>query len=222
MDYDSILRDRDFYERKLYRRYADLERAKMNNEIREQLMAQRDEISSLLDEINQYAYDIKRLLAVTEKEDFEFKNRRLDYVSMLITDSLQKIFPDDGLVAKLSCEFNRKSEVVLDLLDRDGNELSPDICSGKLQQYLISFAAVAGIANGLGIKNLYVDEAFGVAAPEILGEVGKIVQQSVDNGMQIIIIAQNSGLYQDLPRREIKLRKDPKSKKVEIVSETDY
>ena len=81
---------------------------------------------------------------------------------------------------------------------------------------------MSGIVKGLGIKNLYVDEAFGVAAPEIMGEIGKVVQHSVDDDLQIIMIAQNPCVYQDLPRHEITLKKDPVTKSVHVVSEIDY
>lgn len=222
MIYDDILRDRDFFERKLYQKHAELERARVTNEMREKVESRKSEVEEVTLELEKYLFDLKRLRAVLETEDRDFKNRRLDYVDSLITDSLSAIFPDDGLKAKLHCEFNRKNGVDLELVDKYDNELSPDICSGKLQQYLISFAAVAGIANGLGIKQLYVDEAFGVAAPSILGEIGKVIQKSVDNGMQIILIAQNSGLYQDLPRREIKLKKSVETDAIEVVSEEDF
>lgn len=220
--FDDILKNRDFYDRKVSMLYADLERAKMNNAEREKLIAERDELVELQSEMEQYLRDTKRLISSIETEDRAFKKRRSEYLNAIITASLQEIFPNDELCAKLNYNFDRKSDVSLELLDADLNELFPDICSGKLQQYLISFAAVAGIANGLGVKNLYIDEAFGVAAPAILGEIGKVVQKRVEQGMQILVIAQNPGLYQDLPRREIKLQKDPVRKRVEVVSETDF
>jgi len=74
----------------------------------------------------------------------------------------------------------------------------------------------------LGVNNLYVDEAFGVAAPEILGEIGQVIQHHVDNGMQIVIISQNPGLYQDLPRHEIRLKTNTATNEVIVESEIDY
>lgn len=221
-DYAVILSERDYFDRTLYSKYSALEHAKINNQQREQLLAERERVQNLLEDWEKYNFDTKRLISATEAEDREFKNRRIAYLNELITTSLNDIFPDDCLKAKLKCDFNRKNEVSLLLYDADMEELEPDICSGKLQQYLISFTAVAGIALGLGVNNLYVDEAFGVAAPEILGEIGKIVQRYAEKGMQIVLISQNPGLYQDLPRHEIRLHRDPLTKSVEVVSETDY
>lgn len=220
--YNKIRADQDAFQRELYKRTAELERAKVNNERREQLLAEAAELDEFIKELTAYSYDLKRLLASLQTEDRAFKNRRIGYLNALITDSLAEIFPDDGLQAKLYCDFNRKSEVVLELYDHNGNVLIPEMCSGKLQQYLISFAAISGISKGLGVNNLYVDEAFGVAAPGILGEIGKVIQRRVEQGVQIVMIAQNPGLYQDLPRREITLQKDYATESVVVVSELDY
>lgn len=222
VNYNKINSDREIFQRALIQKAALLERAKINNKQREQLLAQRTELIELQEDLATYNYDLKRLLTVIQKEDRDFKTRRIQYLNTLITDSLAEIFPEDGLKARLYCDFDRKSEVVLELLDKDGNVLSPDMCSGKLQQYLISFAAVSGITKGLGVNNLYVDEAFGVAATSILGEIGKIIQKRVEQGVQIVIIAQNPGLYQDLPRREISLVRDTISNSISVKSEIDY
>lgn len=222
MNTEQILRNRQFYESQIFNKVAALERAKLNNVEREKLVVRREKLAELLAEMEQYQRDVKVFGEAVANEDRTFKNRRLTYIDALITDALAEIFPEEHLTAKVTHEFYRKSEAVLTLMDADGFETDPDICSGKLQQYLISFAAVSGIVCGLGISNLFIDEAFGVAAPEVLGDIGELLQQKADAGLQIVVIAQNPGLYQDLPRREIKLRKDPIQKRVKVVSITDY
>lgn len=222
MNIDDILKNRQFYESQVFNKVAALERAKVNNTEREKLAVRRDCLAELLSELEQYRRDIRIFGEAVDTEDRTFKNRRLNYIDTLITDALHDIFPEEHLTARVTHEFYRKSEAVLTLFDNSGFETDPDICSGKLQQYLISFAAVSGIVCGLGVSNLFIDEAFGVAAPEVLGDIGVLLQQKVNAGLQVVVIAQNPGLYQDLPRREIKLRKDPKSKKVEVISVTDY
>ena len=222
MDYEKLQRDLNYYDQKIYSKVAELERAKITNEEREKLMYRQEQLQELVDEFNTYCFDLKLMKTALETEDRNFKNRRLQYIDVLVTDSLKSIFPEDNLQAHLNCDFYRKTETTLELLDAYGHTLDPDICSGKLQQYLISFAAVSGIVKGLGIGNLYVDEAFGVAAPEIMGEIGKLIQQKIEEGLQVIMIAQNPCVYQDLPRHEITLRKDPVKGSVEIVEEKDY
>lgn len=222
MDYDKLLNETNYFDQRIFAKVAELERAKVTNEEREKLSYRRSELEDLNSSFERYMFDLKLFDTALDQEDRKFKNRRTEYIDGLITESLRRIFPTDNLQAKLECDFYRKSEAHLVLRDGDGHELDPDICSGKLQQYLVSFTAVSGIVKGLGIKNLYVDEAFGVAAPEIMGEIGKVVQHSVDDGLQIIMIAQNPCVYQDLPRHEITLKKDPVTKSVHVVSEIDY
>lgn len=221
-NYDNILSKRQSYDAMIYKRVADLERAKVNNEQRAKLMVEKEELTKLSVDYHEYVRSLQLLTTAIDTEDNAFKTRRLTFVNELMTDSLNKIFPQEGLCAEIKCDFKRKNEAILQLTDKYGHVLHPDMCSGKLQQYLISFAAVTGIVSGLGINNVLIDEAFGVAAPEILEELGKVVQEFVKEGVRVLMISQQPGLYQDLPRREIQIRKDPVLSQVEIVSEIDY
>lgn len=221
-EYENIILKKRMYDQQLQSKTARLERAKLSNAQLETLISERRELVDLLSTVIEYKDDLKKLFEAINNEDREFKNRRISFINGLITEALDKIFPDDKYRAELICDFYRKSEANLVLLDKHGNEMIPDICSGKLQQYLISFAAVSGISKGLGVNNLFVDEAFGVAAPEILGDIGKIIQQRVEEGMQVIMIAQNPAVYQDIPHRKIAIRKNPATQSVELTSVTDY
>lgn len=220
--YEDIINCRNDYQRRIYNKVAELERAKATNAERNKIMLKKQELDKVCALMDRYIKDIKLLLTAVDTEDRNYKNQRIDFIDSLITDGLARIFPQDGLKAHLDCDFNRKNEAVLYLTDNNNNELDPDICSGKLQQYLICFTAVIAIIRGLGITNLYVDEAFGVAAPDILGDLGQLLYEQVDDGMQVIIISQNPGLYQDIPRREIHLKRDSVTKSVSVIKQVDY
>lgn len=220
--YEDIINYRNDYQRRIYNKVAEVERAKATNAERNKLLLKKQELDSICELMDRYLKDTKLLLTAIDKEDRDYKNKRIDFIDSLITDGLARIFPQDRLKAHLDCDFNRKNEAVLSLTDIYNNELDPDICSGKLQQYLICFTAVIAIIRGLQIPNLYIDEAFGVAAPEILGDLGQLLHEQVDDGMQVIIISQNPGLYQDIPRREIHIRKDPVTKSVSVIKQVDF
>lgn len=220
--YEDILDARVNLQRKLYNKVAEVERAKLSNAQRNKLLVKKRDLDLACEMMSKYLEDTKLLLAAIDTEDRAFKNRRLDFIDALVSDSLTQIFPQEELQAKLVCDFNRKNEAVLELRDKNGNIYEPDICSGKLQQYLISFAAVVGIVRGLGINSLFIDEAFGAAAVEILGDLGEMLKKQIDDGVQIILVAQNPGLYQDLPRHELQLIKNPTTKSVSVLSEMDY
>ena len=219
--YEDIINKRNYYQQKIYTKIAEVERAKASNAERNKLLVKKTDFDMLCGMMTKYINDTKLLMAAVDKEDNEYKNRRISFIDALVTDGLAQIFPQDNLKAHLTCDFNRKNEAVLELIDRQGNIADPDMCSGKLQQYLISFAAVTGIVRGLGITNLFIDEAFGVAAPDILGDLGELLYEQVKDGIQVILIAQNPGLYQDIPRREIRLSKDSTTGEMHVISQLD-
>lgn len=219
---EMFYKNDDIYRNALMNRKIRLERMKVEEEKRQEVKAKLEGLQELESELSEYMSDLKMISETTDSVDRDFKKRRLSFVNGIITEALDEIFPQEGLQARLDCDFNRKTEAVLELKDKHGNLLDPDMCSGKLQQYLISFSAVAGIVEGLGIHNIYVDEAFGVASADILGDIGQIIKKHIDKGMQIVLVAQNPALYQDLPRKEIHLRKDPVLDSVAVEKELIY
>lgn len=156
----------------------------------------------------------KELLERVMAEDMAFKNRRLDFMSSVITDFLSELFPDDNFTAKVKCDFNRGMKAELLLLDRYGNERLIHMSEGRFAQSLISFGASIGVSENMGAKKLYLDEAFSVSDPENLQKVSDLYRALLDKGMQIIMIEQTSTGYKDLPRREIRLARDVLTNKV--------
>lgn len=206
--YENIIINRSFYDAFLAKREAEVAAAEENNRHRDILETEKAKAERLLGELNRYRERLGILKAAVEKENDRFRTRRSEFLNDAITESVAKIFPQMGLTAKVYCDYNRKNKTKMSLFDKYGREHLPRICQGKLMQYLISFAAVAGITKGLGIRNLYVDEAFGAGAEEILPEVGQVVQAQIEDGMQIILVSQHKGLYRDLPRHVISLQTD--------------
>lgn len=220
--FEDILAKRSLYDKNLFTKMRELERAKLVNEQVKHFSVLKDRLTSLALKVEKHRMDLTKLRAAVIKEDNDFKNRRIEYLNAVITEALADIFPEEGVTAELLCDFSRTDVVELILYDCLGHEYIPDICSGKLMQYLISFSAITGITLKLGKKNIFVDEAFGVASPDIMGKIGDVVQERIDSGLQLIMIAQNSAVYQDLPRHEIILQKDPVLAETCVITECDY
>lgn len=219
--FEDILSNRMYYERKMNEAEIKLERAKISNEQSDKLRAELDVLLTLISDVKKHRNNLLLLQTAATKETNEFQNRRIEYLNDMISAALAEIFPDEGYVAKICCDFSRKEVCELILYDSDGHESMPDISEGKLMQYLISFAAVSGITKGLGCSNLFIDEAFGVSDIDRLPELGKAIQKQVQSGMQVILISQNSALYAELPRHVINLHKDIDTKRVVVDSEED-
>jgi len=192
---------------------AGLEKAREVNASRDRLMLDLQRTECLLNDINAYRDRLKVLGARVAKENDHFRTSRLEYLNASITDAIAEVFPDKKLKAEVSCDFKRQNAVGLKLVDGEGNSFKPNICNGKLMQYLISFSSVSKIAESLGYHNLFVDEAFGVASVGKLPVVGDSIMGKVRDGVQVVLVSQNPVLYSDVPRREIRLHYDSLGKK---------
>jgi hypothetical protein len=199
----------EYYQEKIINKKAALENAKVINAKREELTYKYNHVYSLRRKCNNHVLKLEQLLKIINQEDAAFRERRIAFLNEHVTEELLKIFPSKGYEAKIDCDFKRSNGIAtLTLKDKYGIERIPEITEGKLCQYLISFASTVGAVKGLGTNNIYIDEAFGVSSSNNLPKIGEIIANTVEGGLQIILISQNSGLYTDIPRREIHLLLD--------------
>ena len=215
----------NYYYSRLSNKRIELERQKsVNNQI--QVLSEKlSKSEQLLEDIRQYRINLKQLKTIISVEDDSFKERRISYLNDVVSDSLLRIFPLQGFKAKISCDFKRgNNKASLRLIDRSGNVHLPYLSEGKLCQYLISFAATIGVVKGLNTQTVYVDEAFGVSSKANLPKIGEILQETIDDGLQVILISQNSELYNSISRREIHLidKGNGSIADVVVANEEDY
>lgn len=208
MNYSVVKTNKDFYRRKIEDIRISIETAKVRNEMKDKLNADYVEASEYCDAISKYVNTLDTLNSRLIKENDEFRTRRLDHLNSVITEGIAEIFPEKRLKARVICDFKRSSTVRLELTDANGEVFAPQICNGKLLQYLTSFSAICGIANSLGCHNLFIDEAFGVASQDNLSKIGDIINKKIENGLQVILVSQNPTLYMDIPHRELILEAD--------------
>lgn len=204
--YEDIINSRVKYEMQLRNAHADLERDKLNNEKINQYRKFLKELQLIYDKVSEYLDIVKIVETAVIKEARDYQTRRIEYLNGIITDAINRIFPDRNVQAKLTSTHSRSDKVTLELYDEFGNIFSPYICEGKLMQYLISVAAVAAITKSMGYSSLFIDEAFGVARWDHFDDLGKLLQSFIDSGMQLVVVSQNSALYDKLPRHEIYLK----------------
>ncbi len=177
----------------------------------EKIEKKRQKLVSLLNESNilcsflkQKLVDLKVLQEVIGREEVAFKQRRLSYLDGNITESLQYIFPRKSLYAKTSCNFDRKNtKLHLSLVDKKGYVRPTYLTEGKFAQQLISFTAAKSCTKLLGKNKLYLDEAFSNSSEDNLLKMQKLLQESVNEGFQIILISQSNLLFSDIPHHQI-------------------
>lgn len=177
----------------------------------EKLETQRQKLVSLLEESNtlllflkQRLVDLRVLQEITGKEEIAFKQRRLCYLDGNITESLQYIFPKKSLYAKTSCNFDRRNtKLHLSLVDKKGYVRPTYLTEGKFAQQLISFTAAKSCAKLLGKNKLYLDEAFSNSSEDNLLKMQKLLQESINDGFQLVLISQSHLLFSDISHHEI-------------------
>lgn len=204
----AILNNKDFIQKKILDNRIALEHAKLMNEEFEKLDTERRRIEALFNDTKNFMKDLNLMLTAIDKEDIRFKTDRIQFLNDIISLKINEVFGLD-YEAKISFDDRYNSmKASLDLHDKYGNIKSPDIAEGKLMQYTVGFSAAMGIMESLGSKIMYIDEAFGVAGEDILTELGQVLQAAIDNGIQIIMVSQRAGLYEDLPRVQFTLEKE--------------
>lgn len=217
MDLQPIYNNIDYYKSKIVEKTIACEKGKMLNEESKRIRAKIAELDEILSSILMQLDNMGNLKVITSKENDAFQKRRVEYIEDQITNALAIIFPEDDFTAKIEYDFKYgSSKAYLHLKDANGNGHLPFMTEGKLCQYLISFISIVSTVMGLGASEIFVDEAFGVSSENNLPKIGKMIKSYSDDGIQFIIIAQNSDLYADIPRREIRFHKEPATNGFEL------
>lgn len=158
---------------------------------------------------------LQLLLTEAQDQDIEYKNRRLDYISLQVTEFINKAFPYDGYEAKVLCEPKRGFTTSLQLIDGEGHNRLVHMSEGKFNQALISLGSCISITISLGAEMILLDEPIAVSDANNIVLVSQMYDELVKQGVQIILIEQRPEGYQGVEnRRELRLTKDPIRKRV--------
>ena len=207
----------------LYDKKKKLDDARRANRELEQIQSNLAQVSELKDDLETKINEFTILDKLVNKEDTNYKQRRLGFLSEYIDENLNIIFPNDGFKTKINCDLTYNSpKVSLKLMNNLGRVSTPQIGEGKLCQQLISFSSSAAIAECMGLKSIYMDEAFTASSPENATKAGQLLKSLIAKGFQILLIEQNDDIYKDLTRREIVLKRDYIEKSVIVCEEKDY
>lgn len=169
---------------------------------------------------------LSSILLAVENEDARYKSSRIGYLQDSLSEKIDLMFPYEVFEPSLNYETVRgKNKVSLTLKDMSGCERNPFITEGKFMQELIGFVSSMSVIELLGTKLFLIDEAFSAASEENKIKVGELLQTYIDQGIQVILISQDSNVYSYLNRREINLSKNlnnsVSSKEEDIIIESE-
>jgi len=171
----------------------------------EQLRIRKERLDRITRNYQKFVDALNLIMTASQTISDKMQQERVAFMNESITLRLREYFPEHNYIARLNFEKGRADTVRLELVNADGVISTPTIGQGRLMQYIIGYAAIQGLVTGLNIPNVFIDEAFGVGSEERLPMIGDMLAKSVADGLQIVLVAQNSALYQHLPRREFHL-----------------
>lgn len=192
-----------------------------NNKQIEHLHVRKDKLDRITRDYQRLLSALNLIMTASQTIADRIQEERVAFINDSITLKLREHFPEHDYTARLNFHSGRMDTARLELINKDGVVSTPTIGQGKLMQYVIGYAAIQGLTAGLGIPNIFIDEAFGVGGESRLPAIGDMLAKSVDNGTQIVLIAQNSALYTHLPRREFHLVNNGDLTRLEETEEYD-
>lgn len=161
-------------------------------------------------------------LAITEKEG-EWREGILSVLSSEIISDLAFVYPSDGYQVNLDARVLRgKIHITASVTSTFARDLPGKIrgTQGRLFQQVVSFAGLLGVMDLLGIKTVYVDEAFSGSAKKNIHKLNRLLLHMKERGFNLIIIAQDIAMAEGLPANRMFLSRSVDNKTM-IVQEVD-
>lgn len=148
---------------------------------------------------------LEKIISEQEKEWREYVLRLIEEE---IVQSLSIVYPTDGYIVKLSSRILRKKIHIEGIVSSYFTpQMSGDIADtqGRLFQQIVSIATLVSIMEILGVKTLYIDEAFSGASEANAPKINSLLRHYAGRDLNIILIAQNASIAQNLESNVLRL-----------------
>lgn len=139
--------------------------------------------------------------AITQRES-EWRDTVLSVLETEIMRDLAYVYPTDGYRVKLATKILRgKIHIDASVYSFNSQQLPGRISAtqGRLFQQVVSFAALVGVMTLLGIKTIYVDEAFSGSSKRNIRKLNRLLSSLQERGYNIIMIAQDTTVADGIP-----------------------
>lgn len=139
-------------------------------------------------------------LAITKQES-DWRSGVLSVLEAEITKDLAFVYPADGYSVKLHSKVVRgKVHISASVQSTFSSDLPGRIqkTQGRLFQQIVSFSAMIGVMSLLGIKTVYMDEAFSCASKRNIDKLNALLSSLDERGYTLIVIAQDTSMAEGL------------------------
>lgn len=197
--------------------------AERNNLLYQDALQKKDLHQAQVDFLLGLSEHLKALdLAITEKES-EWRDGVLDVLASEIVSDLAFVYPSDGYQVNLNARVLRgKIHITATVTSTFARELPGKIrgTQGRLFQQVVSFSGLLGVMSLLGVKTVYIDEAFSGSAKKNVKKLNKLLLHLKERGFNLVIIAQDIAMAEGLPANRMFLSRSVDNK-TSIVQEVD-
>lgn len=161
-------------------------------------------------------------LEITNQES-KWRDGILSVLSEEIANDLSFVYPMDGYNVTLSTKVLRGKIHIDATVQSAFNKDFPGKIKGtqgRLFQQIVSFAALIGVMSLLGIKTIYIDEAFSGSAKKNVTKLNKLLLHLKERGFNLVLIAQDLNMAEGIPANRMFLSRSIDNKTT-IVQEVD-
>lgn len=206
--------------RTLTRAYKSAER---NNMLYDEAVQKQHYLESQVNFLVGLSEHLKILDQAITTQESEWRQAVLSILASGIADDLAFVYPADGYQVNLSARVLRgKIHIDATVTSTFAKDFPGRIrgTQGRLFQQVVSFAALKGVMHLLGVRTIYVDEAFSGSAKKNIEKLNKLLLHLKEQGFNLVIIAQDLAMAEGLPANRMFLSRSIDNKTT-IVQEVD-
>lgn len=148
-------------------------------------------------------------LAVTEEES-KWRESILSVLETEIMDALSAVYPTDGYKISLATNVLRgKIHIEASVSSVSSKDIPGRIINtqGRLFQQVVSLAALIGTMSLLGVKTVYIDEAFSGSSKKNIAKLNALLNHYRERGFNLILIVQDTNIADGIPANKLFLHR---------------
>lgn len=200
-----------------------LEGQEATNEVKAKLEKEIAYRQKIYNGIVQYHNSYKNMLKLTLSQAQAYRNNQISFLERRIEENLRVIFPEENFKVQIEFYVERDKPMAELYVGRD-KLLPPKTQNGRFVRQLIGLTVIYTVNQILGSEHIFMDEATSSGDKVSMRDLAPILEDIRHASIQILLIEHKDEMFQDIPRREIRLQKNRRSgyiDKIEYVEVTD-
>lgn len=154
-----------------------------------------EETRELISREEKLLADLQQLGAIITAKENQWRRHILDQLESEIDTELAAVFPTDNYSVKLEARVLRgKIHIETTVSSAHSGRIPGSIqnTQGTLFQEIVSFSALVAVMDLLGVRTVYIDEAFAGASKENQDNINALLRRVQELGIDVVIISQSN------------------------------